>query len=49
MALLFSGAEPFMQFENVKLYEIWPVVQEEMLFKEKVYVLTDARRTTDKD
>ena len=30
---------------HVKLFEIRPVVQEEMLFKEKVY----GRRMTDKD
>ena len=59
-ARLFSGAEPFMQFLkescmanfHVKLHEIGPVVQEDMLFKEKVYgrwTTENARWTPDED
>ena len=36
---------------HVKLFEIGPLVQEDMLFKEKVYgrTMDDAQRMTDKD
>ena len=54
--LLFSGAEPFIEFWKRASWgpfmwsymKLGPVVQEEMLFKQKVYGPTDGR-TTDKD